>query len=359
MHLRKILFSSRYLYLIVVLFKACSPPSPLASVSTIVIPESIDSKIYLTDLASSINEIQLETNKNAFLGLIKDVKCFNSKLYINDGNQILVFNNDGDFLLKLGHKGAGPGEYGIVYSMTIDSNKNLIYVSSVRKIIIFTEDNKIVNEKKYPMLIPYINFTEGKLLLISDEIVGNYDKGHINNTIIYKLSPDLFIEDSLIVRKVNVDENISIGYNYKFYISNNESGSYFYKPVLAQHSVYPDTIHQLNDIRLSPYKSIVFEKSQKLNSDGLISPLMVNIVNSTSYIICEYMMDNERMLYIYNKANSKGHNLKEGIFDDKGEPLVLRPLDLENDIFYYTKPSKFSGMGNEEMNPIIGIVKLK
>jgi hypothetical protein len=359
MPLRKKLASTSYLYVILVIFEACSLPSPMENVSSILIHKNIDSKIYLADLAISINEIKLETNKHALLGFIKDVKYFNNKFYVNDGSQVLVFNNDGEFLLKLGGKGGGPGEYGIVYSMAIDSNRNLIYISSIRKIIVFTEDNKLVNEKKYPMLIPYINIVDQKLLIISDEIVSNFDKGYINNTTLYELSHDLLIKDSLTFRKVIIDENKSIGYNYKFYISKNELGNYLYKPVLTQQSIFPDTIYKINGIKLTPYKNIIFEKSQKLNSDGLISPLMVNIINSTSYIICEYMLDNERMLFIYNKAKSKGHNLKEGILDENDEPLIIRPLDLENDVFYYTKSSKYTGVANEEMNPIIGIVKLK
>lgn len=339
--------------------EACSTPSPLGSISSITIPESVDSKIYLTDLTSSITEVQLETNKHALLGFIKDLKYFNGKFYINDGNQVLVFNNDGDFLFKLGNQGGGPGEYGIVYSMAIDINRNLIYVSSVRKLIVFTDNNKLVYEKKYPMLLRYINIVDQKLLIISDEIVSDFDKVYSNITTLYELNDDLLIKDSLTIRKVIIDENNSIGYNYKFYISNNELGNYFYKPVLTQHSIFPDTIHQINGLKLTPYKSVIFEKTQKLNSDGIISPLMLNIINSSSHIICEYMLDDDRMLFIYNKENSKGHNLKEGILDENGEPLILRPLDLENDVFYYTKSSEYTGVSIEEMNPIIGIVKLK
>src|SRR5690554_1164659 len=138
---------SGYIYLLNILITSCSSPSPGVELSTIVIPERIDPALHLTDLSSSINEIQLETNEHALLGVIKDVKFFNGKFYINDGNQILVFNNNGDFLGKLGRKGDGPGEYGILYSMAIDYNENLIYVSSIRKLIVFSADHKLITEK--------------------------------------------------------------------------------------------------------------------------------------------------------------------------------------------------------------------
>src|SRR5690554_4639525 len=97
-----------YLYLLNILIVSCSSPSPAEELSTIIIPNRIDSELYLTDLTSSINQIQLETHGHALLGEIKDVKLYNDKFYINDGRQILVFNNNGDFILKLGGQGEGP-----------------------------------------------------------------------------------------------------------------------------------------------------------------------------------------------------------------------------------------------------------
>lgn len=267
---RPYLHFSGYLCLLIILITSCSSPSSVEELSAIVIPERIDSELYLTDLASSVNQIQLETNEHALLGAIKDIKFFNNKFYINDGNQILVFDNKGNFLLKLGGQGDGPGEYGIVYSMAIDFHSNLIYVSSVRKLIVYSADHKLIKEKKYPMLLPYINVVDKNLLIISDETVGNFEHGFTSNTNLYELGPDLIVNDSSMIRKAIIDENKSIGYNYKFFISSDELGSYFYKPVLTQESIFPDTLYQLEGVRLTPYKRIDFEKSQKLDSDGYI-----------------------------------------------------------------------------------------
>lgn len=350
---------SGYLYLLNILITSCSSPSPAEELSTIVIPDRIDPELYLTDLSSSINQIQLETNEHALLGVVKDVKFYNDKFYINDGNQILVFNNNGDFLLKLGSQGDGPGEYGVVYSMAIDFNANLIYVSSVRKLIVFSADHKLIKERKYPMFLPYINVVDKNLLVISDEIVGDFEYGFTSNTTLYELGPDLIVNDSSIVRKVIINENKSSGYNFKFFISSDKLGNYFYKPVLTQESIFPDTLYQLEGVRLTPYKRIDFEKSQNLDSDGYITPLMLNIFNSSSYIVCEYMQDTERMLFLYEKNTSKCYNLKNGILDQNGTPVILRPLDLMNNTFYYIKEAKYEKGLKEELNSVIGIVKLK
>lgn len=359
--MRSRLFSHFFvnLILIVILIAACTSPAAVGELSTIVIPERIDSELYLTDLFSSIDQIQLETKEYAHLGVITDVKFYNDKFYINDGNQILVFNNNGDFLLKLGGQGEGPGEYGIVYSMAVDSNADLIYVSSVRKLIVFSADHQLIKEKRYPILLPYINVVDENVLLISDEIVGDFKHGFTNNTTLYEIGSDLIIKDSSIVRKVFIDKNKSIGYNFKFFISSDEMGNYFYKPVLTQESIFTDTLYQLDGVRLTPYKRIIFEKSQKLDSYGYITLLMLNIINSSSFIVCEYIQDTERMLFLYEKNTSKYFNLKNGILDQNGNPVILRPLDLLNNTFYYIKEPKYEKGLKEELNPVIGIAKLK
>ncbi len=346
-----------YSCLWIILITSCSSPSPSEELSTIVIPDRIDSALYLTDLASSINQIQLETNEHALLGIIKDIKFFNNKFYVNDGNQILVFDNKGNFLQKLGREGDGPGEYGNVYSMAIDFNSNFIYVSSVNKLIVYSADHKLIEERKYPMLLPYINVVGKNLLIISDEIVDNYEHGFTRNTTLYELSPDLIVNDSSMIRKVIIDENKSVGYNYKFFISSNELGTYFYKPVLTQESIFRDTLYQLEGVRLTPYKRIEFKKQQKLDSDGYMTPLMLNIFNSSSYIVCEYIQDTERMLFLFEKDTSKCYNIKVGILDQNGTPVIPRPLDLMNNTFYYIKNPKYEKGLKEELNPVIGIVK--
>src|SRR5690606_6598016 len=135
-------------------------------------------------------------------------------------------------------------------------------------------------------------------------------------------------------------------------------GDYFYKPVLSDKSIFPDTLHHLNGVKLVPYMRIVFEQLPKLGSDGYITPLMLNVTSSFPYIVCEYSQDNERMLYIYDRITTKGYNLSGGVLDQNNVPVVLRPLDLINKKFYYIKKEEYESGSKEESNPIIGIVEL-
>lgn len=87
--------------------------------------------------------------------------------------------------------------------------------------------------------------------------------------------------------------------------------------------------------------------------------MLYNIVNSSSYYILEYDQDWKRFMFLYDKKNKTGYNLSEGLIDDNGEPMFLRPLDLANNLFYYIKKVEYVDKSIEEENPIIGIVKLK
>jgi len=64
-------------------------------------------------------------------------------------------------------------------------------------------------------------------------------------------------------------------------------------------------------------------------------------------------------MFFYDKKNKKGFSLKDGFLDDQGDKVFLRPLDLTNDVFYFSKAVEYADKSIEEANPLIGIVKLK
>lgn len=59
------------------------------------------------------------------------------------------------------------------------------------------------------------------------------------------------------------------------------------------------------------------------------------------------------------KRKKEGLNLKEGFLNEEGDKVILRPLDLANDVFYFAKRQEYSNKSEEEQNPLIGIVTMK
>lgn len=130
-------------------------------------------------------------------------------------------------------------------------------------------------------------------------------------------------------------------------------------PVLTPENLMRDTLYQVMEKKVKPAVRFHFERPQSHDSHGYQTLLLYNIVNSSSYYLLEYAQDWRQFMFLYDKKDQTGNKLSEGLLNDDGKALFLRPLDLEQDLFYYIKKVEFEDKSIEEQNPIIGIVKLK
>jgi hypothetical protein len=99
-------------------------------------PESTVTR--LSDIATDIEYISLETNQSSLLGSIRqEIISTDSKFYIKSiigalNSCIFCFDRQGRFLFKLENQGRGPQEYTNIEDFDIGSdNKNLILLSSL------------------------------------------------------------------------------------------------------------------------------------------------------------------------------------------------------------------------------------
>lgn len=180
-----------------------------------------------------------------------------------------------------------------------------------------------------------------------------------NQTNIYKLDNAFEISDTIPFKTIILD-NIRIGgYGYRFWLSDIEEGLFMFMPVLTPENLMRDTLYQVQDRSVKPIVRFHFERPQSLDERGYQTLLLYSIVCSSSYYMLEYDQDWERFKFLYDKKNQKGYNLKGGLIDEEGDTVFLRPLDLDQDVFYYIKKVEFEDKNIEEQNPVIGIVKLK
>jgi hypothetical protein len=356
-------FKISYLYsmicfVLLIVISSCSKNSE-PELLTIKIPNKSDANLFLSDMAESIKRVQLETNENILLGNPKDIKIHNERIYVVETAKISIFNLDGNFLQILGRRGEGPGEYTNVYALDIDEKSGLIYVSAYNKLLVYNLDLEFVEELKTSFPIEYLKIYNKNLFIVSEKVGVKVENGYANQTNLYKMNSLLEILDSIPVRTVLLQGREVGGFGFKYYLSNIEDDLFLFKPVLTTENILRDTLYQVRDKGLFPAIKFDFERPQSLNESGRQTLLLYNIINSSSYLICEYDQDWERMLFLYYKKNAIGYNLSKGLIDEEGDPVFLRPLDLANDIFYYIKEVEFIDKSTEEENPIIGIVKLK
>lgn len=349
-----------YLYHIAMVFIGfgCAVDSE-SGLLIIKIPNKTDDPVLLSDMASADKKINLETGEGVFLRHIKEVKLHRDRLFVADGTKILIFDLEGNFIQSLGRQGDGPGEYGRVTSMDIDHDADLIYVSAYNKLLVYGSDFELVEERKLGYPINYLKILDGNLWMVSEEIGTRRGDDFVNQTNIYKLDNAFEIADTIPFRTIILDQKRIGGYGYRYWLSDNEEGLFMFMPVLTPENMLRDTLYQVSDKIIKPAAKFRFERAQSLDEGGYQTLLLYNIVNSSSYYILEYDQDWKRFMFLYDKKSNTGYNLSEGLIDDDGDPMFLRPLNLANNLFYYVKRPEFVDKSIEEENPIIGIVKLK
>lgn len=183
------------------------------------------------------------------------------------------------------------------------------------------------------------------------------DNGFSNETVLYSLTPQLIVTDSLSLRQVTLDQRMILGFHQRNFISREGGNNYVYIPTPPIDKTFRDTLFHMEDSKLVPHIKLDFP-TPHFDDKGNKAIMIINIFRSKDYLLCEYDIENKRRFFLYDLKNSKPYNLEEGFLDEEGVKVVLRPLDLSNNIFYYSKSMEFMETASELMNPVIGIVKL-
>jgi hypothetical protein len=333
--------------------------SESSDLKEIKVSKETDTDLYLSEIASSINIIQLETKSESLISNIYDLKTFRDHIYVKDRNkQILVFDKEGNFIRNLILQGDGPMETKTVTSFEIDEISGKVYVSGLNKLLIYSNDQKFLEEKSFSVNLNHLTILDEKLFAITEFNMKPIEKGYTNETVMFEMSHELEFKDSIQLRKVVLDQKMILGFHNRNFISRVRDKKYVYIPTPPIDKVFRDTLYEIEDNILKPYFKLNFGADQ-FTDDGKKAILIRNVSVGKDYLLCEYDYENKKKFFLYHLKNSKGYNLNEGFLDNQGVKVVLRPLDLNNNVFYYTKTMEYTDGTTEEINPEIGIVKLK
>lgn len=112
------------------------------SVTTIDVLSSAGTEIKnLSDIASDIRYIPLESSPDAFMKFINYLKEGNDKYYINTVLELLCFDKTVKFLYKLSQQGRGPGDYTYLSDYDIKPEKNQVIVLTRGKLNFYNESD--------------------------------------------------------------------------------------------------------------------------------------------------------------------------------------------------------------------------
>jgi hypothetical protein len=150
--------------------------------SSFVFPWNLNTNVYIQDIIDSVEFIALEDHPEGLFKKVDKLIVKDNKFFIFDmlgQNQVLVFDNTGHFLYKIGSKGLGPGEYVEIRNFTIYNDYVYLIDNRINKILIYNISNgTYVGNKEIPFIAHDMAIAEnGDFIFTQQRIEGeNPDK---------------------------------------------------------------------------------------------------------------------------------------------------------------------------------------
>jgi len=114
----------------------------------------------------------------------------NGDFYVSDGynnTRVVKYSKDGKFLLQWGKPGKGPGEFNLVHGISIDVDRQRIYVSdrSNSRIQVFDLAGKYIEEWNNIRSPYYLALSKDQELIVSDGVTQKILKYDLNGKLLH------------------------------------------------------------------------------------------------------------------------------------------------------------------------------
>ena len=226
---------------------------------------TLDNKIhtvYVSDLMESIEIIQLDTAREAYIAINQLIVSDNYLLTTNAKHAKLFRRSDGKFISNIGNRGQGPGEFNIVDGGIIDERNQRVYLSDMvlDHVIAYDWNGKHLPDEAIQLpMVPswkevYLNENKDSALVF----VSPNDKGilvRFRNRMEVEANPYLCWQQDL---KGNVSKSISPGHlvmpneinmHNRIYVSHVTKESPIYTFCIKQTKVFlRDTLYHYNKV---------------------------------------------------------------------------------------------------------------
>jgi hypothetical protein len=332
----------------------------LGELQTIFVDVEQENPVALSDISDEVKAIELELTNESLIGWVMKVLRCDEYIIVLEGQEskILLFDNNGKFVRRIGARGQGPEEYIYCTDITIDDKNKHLYIADYNRIICYDYEGNFI--EKIPCSHPeYINYVNDELLVLSTFMGLKIDNGYLNQTILYRINKAMQITDSADVKKIFL-KNLSGASNSKMdYVTYVDGNTYLYYPVLTSESIVRDTLYQLKDNHLIPHLKLKFS-DENVTVNGMKNKHLLNICKSTRYIFANYQKRDAQYCFCYDSKTGKGFNFKDGFTDDIHNigKAYIRPFNTNVGMFYYLHTND-NDANNEEPNPTLYIGVLK
>ena len=252
---------------------------------------------------SKFEIIPLETNDDCLIGEIDVIKKRNGRYYIQSARKtLLVFEEDGRFVMQVGRIGGGPGEYEILSDIDVDDH--YIYLLSFNKLLVYGLDGsyqKTISLKQNVRTIRKVK--DGFLVMLNTPVGENY-LGYMDENGEVKLSELKKTKQLRLVRPVSWSRLDDHTFAYQKSYSNNlycfdEIRKEFYEMDMVNDA----EAMTLNDFEEIDTKGLKLTEISRLMFDGLAS--------SVNQLVVGGMKDGNMYLYQYGVDGARVFDTSE------------------------------------------------
>lgn len=333
-------------------------------IQTVEVNPELSESISLSEIASNVEIIILETVESSLIRGITNLEITNQYIFINDaGRRVLQFDLSGNFVRQIGKQGRGPDEYSFVYNIAADPNNEILYVSSQRKILCYDFTGELLFDIKQESSSEFVTVVNDQLWSISTRLGVESGNNYANITHLTMYDSHGNPSDTLLVKNVELSALQGTIFPQAWYISDLGKRQYLYYPVLLQEPVIRDTLYEVKNNRLIPSYKFDFGLKEASNSNRKELTIK-NIYRTSNYLFVEYAFKGEQLFFCKVLNRKTRYNVLNGFDDDihNTGTIQLRPLDLRNNVMYFIKDAyevadRIDTL-SDNSNPVIFIVDL-
>lgn len=197
---------------------------------------------YLSDFASNVEYIQLETNKDCIINRGAKFLITDSSIFVNNLFNVLRYSRDGKYIGQFCNYGRGPGENLGIGSISVIPKRNLFAIQTYRNILFYSLNGEFIESVRTPTF-------SGTFFTADDRYIAYYDGGLGNEVFTFLLTNKnidtiAFVKNPLKWRD-DVPNSFMTEYPYfePFFQNMN---SYYVK------SIYNDTVYHISENKIIP-----------------------------------------------------------------------------------------------------------
>jgi hypothetical protein len=261
------------------------------------------------------------------------------RIYVSDRKEthIKIFDKDGVYLITIGRKGQGPGEFERISGMQITHQKELlVFDMNMRRLSFFTVDGKLIETLSISKLRPFeINMNSKRNFIITSVALDLMTNQSISELKIYDTNLNLLKTiatpspsnlfnpfDSFDIWKLTKDDNIVYGYNETYELQILDSGGKIIKKIVKE------------------YDPVKITKKEKQEAEKKYSPR--NKIDYPQFrpAYRYFTLDDEDRIYVQTSEKTEdGSGYYYDVFDSEGKyiakiPLKARPQVLKKNKLY-------------------------